>query len=366
MIVSDHLIRIIYLGKKGGGLSLLEDFLTNLDFRDRSCELWLSSTLNLENLDFSGNQKVFKLFSPKGFKELVNPRLLLNGIVNLFRVIFSKNARLSIFLMPSPFDWIYYRLLRAKKQKVVTCIHDLKSHPGERWPTSGSTRFRLKMSDYVVTFSSHLARELHSITSNKILVAELPRKLHLTGSLDSDVKSLIQTMESSELPKVLLIGRQRKYKDTAAFLKLANDFQESALFVIAGEGFIQQGDESKTVVINRWLSNREFMEITSKTNIVFFPYSEASQSGNIPIAIAEKKIIVSTLHPGLVEQLSSYPLKVLYDGDKSEASSLALIDAIELHALSGANAIGTHADHLIPLSAVINAIEFELETMEVD
>jgi hypothetical protein len=75
---------------------------------------------------------------------------------------------------------------------------------------------------------------------------------------------------------------------------------------------------------------------------------------------------VTTLQPGLVEQLSSYPLKVLYDGDKSEAISLALIDAIKLQALSGANAIGTHADHLIPLSAVINAIEFELETKEVD
>ena len=118
-------------------------------------------------------------------------------------------------------------------------------------------------------------------------------------------------------------------------------------------------------MINRWLSNIEFMEIISKTNIVFFPYSEASQSGNIPIAIAEKKIIVTTLQPGLVEQLSNYPLKVLYDGDKSDAMSLALADALRMPALSGANAIGTHADHLIPLPAVIDAIEFELSTKEV-
>jgi hypothetical protein len=362
--VSDHLIRIIYLGKKGGGLSLLEDLMTNLDFRDRPCELWLSSTLNSENLDFSSNQKVFKLFSPKGFKELVSPMLLLSGIVNFFRVIFSKNARLSIFLMPSPFDWIYYRLLRTKKQKVVTCIHDLKSHPGERWPTSGSTLFRLKMSDYVVTFSSHLARELHSKTLNKILVAELPRKLQLIGSIDNDVKSLILAMESSELPKVLLIGRQRKYKDSAAFLRLAHDFKESALFVIAGEGLIQQGDKSKIVVVNRWLSNIEFMEIIARSDIVFFPYSEASQSGNIPLAIAEKKIIVTTSQPGLVEQLSSYPSKVIYDGEKSEAISLALSDALAMCVLSGTDDVGTQSDHSIPLSAVINALEFELNTKE--
>ncbi len=364
MIVAGHLIRIIYLGKKGGGLSLLEDFLTNLDIRDRSYELWISSTLNSENLDLNPNQKVFQLFSPRSFKEFLNPRLLLGGLVNLFKALLSKNAKLSIFLMPSPFDWIYYRLLRAKKQKIVTCIHDLKSHPGEKWPTLDSTLFRLKMSEFVVTFSSHMATELHSKTSKKIFVAELPRKLQLTGSLDSDVKSLLQAMETSELPKVLLIGRQRRYKDTSAFLKLAKDFEDSALFVLAGEGLIQKRDKSKIIMINRWLSNKEFMEIISNTDVVFFPYSEASQSGNIPIAIAEKKIIVSTLQPGLVEQLSNYPLKVLYDGDKSDAISHALADAIEMHALSGTNDIRSEADHLIPLPAVINAIEFELNAKE--
>ena len=364
MIVSDHLIRIIYLGKKGGGLSLLEDFLTTLDFRDRACELWLSSTLNSENLIFNGNQKVFQLFSPRNFRELVNPRLLFGGVVNLFKIIFSKNAKLSIFLMPSPFDWIYYRLLRAKKQKIITCIHDLKSHPGERWPTVNSTLFRLKKSDFVVTFSTHIATELHSKTLNKIFVAELPRKLQLNGSMENDVKSLILAMESSELPKVLLIGRQRKYKDTASFLKLSHDFKESALFVIAGEGLIQQEDESKTFVINRWLSNIEFMEIIARADIVFFPYSEASQSGNIPLAIAEKKIIVTTSQPGLVEQLSSYPSKVIYDGEKSEAISLAFSDALAMHVLSGTDDVGTQSDHSVPLSAVINALEFELNTKE--
>jgi hypothetical protein len=267
--------------------------------------------------------------------------------------------------MPSPFDWIYYRVLKVKKQKIVTCIHDLKSHPGESWPRSYSILFRLRLSDFVVTFSNHLAKELNSTSSKVILVAGLPKRLPLTGSLGFDVKSMIKTMESCELPKVILIGRQRKYKDAESFFKLASDFQEKALFAIAGEGLIQNVYESKTIVINRWLSNIEFMEIIARADIVFFPYSEASQSGNIPIAIAEKKIVVTTSQPGLVEQLSNYPLKVVYEGEESGAISLALADALAMHTLSGADDIGTHSDHLIPLPAVINALEFELTTKEV-
>ena len=330
-----HSIRIIYLGKKGGGLSLLEGFLAHLNLKGRSYEIWLSSTLNSRDLDLTGSHRVIQLFSPRNFTELLNPRLLFGGLINLIKVFSTTKATISIFLMPSPFDWIYYRILRAKKQIVVTCIHDLKSHAGEKWPTLNSTLFRLKMSDIVVAFSQHIALELRTKTSREILVADLPRKLQLTGSLGSDVKSLIQIMKSQELPIVLLIGRQRKYKDSEAFLNLAHEFQSSALFVIAGEGLIRDTGKSKTIVINRWLSNIEFMEIIASANIIFFPYSEASQSGNIPIAMAEKKIVVVTSQPGLVEQLSSYPSKVIYDGGKSGEISLALANALAIHAASG-------------------------------
>jgi hypothetical protein len=169
-------------------------------------------------------------------------------------------------------------------------------------------------------------------------------------------------MKSHELPIVLLIGRQRKYKDSEAFLKLAHEFQSSALFVIAGEGLIRDTGKSKTIVINRWLSNNEFMEIIANANIVFFPYSEASQSGSIPIVIAEKKIVVVTSQPGLVEQLSSYPLKVIYDGGKSGEISLALANALAIHSASDTYNVGNPSDHLIPLPEVIDAIEHKLNT----
>jgi hypothetical protein len=362
--VAKHSIRIIYLGKKGGGLSLLEDFLTNLISQGRSCELWLSSTLNLEDLDLTGSCKVTYLLSPRNSLELMNPRILFKGLINLKQVLSATSVNLNIFLMPSPFDWIYYKVLRAKNQTIVTCIHDLQSHPGEKWPTLDSTLFRLRVSDIVVVFSHHLASELRSKTTKDIFLASLPKKLRLSGRIGSDVESLIQIMQSSELPIVLLIGRQRKYKDVEAFQKLAQDFQSAALFVIAGEGSIEGSINSKVRMINRWLSNREFMQIISKADILFFPYSEASQSGNIPLAMAEKKIVVTTSQPGLTEQLGKYPLKVIYDGNNPRDISIAFAEALAIHAVVDKFNEETLPDHLIPLHEVVGAIELNLKKGE--
>lgn len=360
-----HPIRIIYLGKKGGGLSLLEDLLTNLNLQHRPYELWLSSTLNSADFSPSGNYRVIHLFSPRNFKELINLRLLLSGATNLIKVLLTSRAEINIFLMPSPFDWAYYRILRAKKEFIITCIHDLKSHPGEKWPTINSTFFRLKMSDIIIAFSHYLASQLRLKTTKEILLAGLPKKLKLAGSMGSDVKSLIEIMQSCELPIVLLIGRQRKYKDTNAFLNLAHNFQDIALFVIAGEGATEHSGNSKTVIINRWLSNIEFMQIMGNANIVFFPYSEASQSGNIPIAMAEKKIIVATSQHGIAEQLSRYPLKVIYDGGKFGAISGALAEALAIYDVSEKYNVGTLTDDLVPLPEVIDAIGLMLRTRKV-
>lgn len=356
-----HSIRIIYLGKKGGGLSLLEDILANIDPQTRSFELWLSSTLNLEEINLSGNYKKTYLFSPRNLNELLCPRTLFFGLINLTKVFFSKNAQLNIFIMPSPFDWIYYRLLRIKKQNIATCLHDLESHPGERWPTLGSTLFRLRLSDTIIVFSRYIASELRLRTTKDIFLANLPTNLQSAGQLDSDVKLLIQTMRSSKLPVVLLIGRQRRYKDVESFQQLAQDFQETALFIIAGEGFIEESNKSKVVVVNRWLSNSEFMQLIENSDILFFPYSEASQSGNIPLAISKKKIIVATSQPGLMEQLSHYPLKVIYDRRNSKNITLAFAEAITIYRNSANLDQDIFRDHTNPLPKVTEVIELILE-----
>jgi len=362
--MAQHSIRIIYLGKKGGGLSLLDDVLTNLNSQDRLCELWLSSTLNLEELDLTENYKIAYLFSPRNLIEVLNPRILFISLINLKKLFFAKNVNLNIFLMPSPFDWIYYRLLRIKKQNIVTCVHDLKSHPGERWPTLNSTLFRLRISDIILVFSGYLASELRSRTTKEIFLASLPNRLRPTGQLGSDVKLLIQIMQSSKLPVVLLIGRQRKYKDVEAFQQLALDSQEKALFIIAGEGFIEESSTSKVVVMNRWLSNNEFMQLIENSDILFLPYSEASQSGNIPLAISMKKIIVATSQPGLTEQLSHYSLKVIYDGSNTENITLALAEALTIHEDLAKFNQDTIPDHTNPLPKVIEVIEFILKKGE--
>jgi glycosyltransferase involved in cell wall biosynthesis len=209
-----------------------------------------------------------------------------------------------------------------------------------------------------------MASELKSITAKEIYSASLPKKLPLTGPLGSDVKLLSESMHSSMLPVVLSIGRQRKYKGVDAFLKLAREFQDTALFVIAGEGSINDSKNSKVVVVNRWLSNREFMQVIDNSDILFFSYSEASQSGNIPLAMSKNKIIVATSQPGLTEQLTNYPLKVIYDSSDAGNISLAFAKALAMHANEHKIDDETIPDRMISLYKVVEAIEFNLEKRE--
>ena len=357
--MTPHLIRIIYLGKKGGGLSLLEDLLINLNSHYQLCELWLSSTLDLKELEVKSRYQVTLLFSPRNWRELLKLPILFNGLINLKKVFFARSVTLNIFLMPSPFDWFYYRVLKMKRQYIVTCIHDLKPHSGERWPNKFSTSFRLRVSDIVIVFSKHLASELRSNSTKKIYVSSLPNNLRISGPLSSDAKLAIQLMKFSKLPVVLLIGRQRRYKNIHAFQKLAKDFEEKALFVMAGEGSMEKPGKSKIVVLNRWLSNREFMLLIDNSDIMVFPYSEASQSGNLPLAISRKKVIVASSQPGLVEQLNNYPLKVVYGGNDAGEISMALAKALEIHKSAEKYDQNKYSDQAIPLSKVIDAIDFD-------
>ena len=77
--------------------------------------------------------------------------------------------------------------------------------------------------------------------------------------------------------------------------------------------------------------------------------------------MAEKKIIVATSQPGLTEQLSRYPLKVVYDGRKSEDISTAFTDALEIYAAADNFDVDAFIDQSIPFPVVIDAIESRLK-----
>ena len=199
---------------------------------------------------------------------------------------------------------------------MITCLHDYQPHPGEKWPRKNSIFFRVYNSDAIIAFSDFIAERFRNYTSKPVYVSSLPLELARTGEVGVDVKEVLRAMNLDAKPKILLIGRMKAYKDTSKFFESAIRMSERALFVIAGEGAHFKRQKLPPLVINRWLTNNEFTQLMQHSDIICLPYSEASQSGIIPLAIRLGKIVVSTEQPGLMEQLSNYTKKVTYNSER--------------------------------------------------
>jgi hypothetical protein len=96
----------------------------------------------------------------------------------------------------------------------------------------------------------------------------------------------------------------------AAWQKLGGNQQ---VLVIAGEGKLPRKafTMQNVLVINRWLSEEEFHSLLFNSESVIFPYSEASQSGVLPIAMYLKKRIVITENGALLEQSKGYVNRIV-------------------------------------------------------
>jgi glycosyltransferase involved in cell wall biosynthesis len=103
------------------------------------------------------------------------------------------------------------------------------------------------------------------------------------------------------------VGRIRQYKGIENLIAAFNDLKLKDIeLVIAGEGRLSVNLDQRVKVINRWLEDNEIASLIKNSEVVVFPYTEASQSGILPYCVSESKKVVVTPLPGLLEQTEGY------------------------------------------------------------
>ena len=120
----------------------------------------------------------------------------------------------------------------------------------------------------------------------------------------------------------MFFGRITKYKGLEllieAYRKLAKERDDISLRVI-GSGDISEYKRDleacpNTIVENRYVCDNEVHSFFSMPNtITVIPYTSATQSGVIPIAMHEKSLIISTNNEGLMEQTKDGTLALVAD-----------------------------------------------------
>lgn len=136
----------------------------------------------------------------------------------------------------------------------------------------------------------------------------------------------------------LFFGRITKYKGldilAEAYKKLSNEFDNVSLTIVGNGDFTAYENTyhrlKNVKIINRWIRDEEVYGFFKDSEIIMvLPYTEATQSGVIPVAMACESYIICSNTGGLAEQVEDGVTGCLIKPDNSEALYLAMKHVVE-------------------------------------
>lgn len=288
-------ILLVQWGRRGAGPKLLIQLAQ--DLLEFGYEVGISfctpNEYRAEMLEFFSKASIELKISKK--ISLISPYSILKNRKIFLSEVRSFDPSLVVYVMPHPWD-----ILFRTELKQCRIIHDAQRHPGDSiWPRTSSQRRRVRLGDDVIVLSESVRLSLSKWNSNLRIAS------HPVFRFSKNSEDFTRSID------VLVIGRQRKYKGTAALSEiwpLVNKVFPEVKLTIAGQGRIpKRVKELRNVtIINKWLSDDDIDWLLKSSKSVLFPYIEASQSGILPAAKSFGAEVVATPVGGLIEQIRQH------------------------------------------------------------
>jgi glycosyltransferase involved in cell wall biosynthesis len=246
--------------------------------------------------------------------------------------IVQQNVNAVLIVMASPWDMMLGKNLMKSRVDVVRIIHDGTPHPGEWFPTKFWIKWLTRDCSRIFTLSAFVADQLvrfYSADRKKITVTQFPRPA-------IDFEKIVEKVPQLK-KRVLLIGRGKKYQGQELLEKAWGLIPEENIeLVIAGKGFKPNHTLKNVVYKNWWMTNEEMIEEIKNSDLVVFPYSEASQSGTIPICKELGIPVLVTPVGGLPEQVIDYKNGIILENSVAKTLADGIQEAIEMNFDPGA------------------------------
>ena len=197
----------------------------------------------------------------------------------------------------SQWDYYYLKLWNITKLRSFTVIHDGKMHDGELCEQlQKQIVAMMEMSTHLI-FLSEYVRQLVKESFN----IDKPYHIAPHGLIDY---GCIQPREQSDKPVLLFLGRVSRYKGIDMLLEAMQSVPEDCYskLVIAGrwEDNLNVIDTTDKIhVINKFLTTDEILNYIDQSDVMLFPYNEASQSGVATLAL-------NYLKPSIVTEVGAF------------------------------------------------------------
>lgn len=306
---------IAYLGRRGGG-SLYSLHLASAIEQEGANVCTLVSARNEDILLFRSKLKALESIAVAHTKiELVTK------FWGLFQFIFvvlrklkgEKVAPVVHFTMFHPWAAPLILLCRSVGMQVVFTVHDYTPHSGDGGRLmSLLIKLCVRFSHKVVTLNEPVADEVirrhQFIKGDTLIVQKLLPFFEIAEQEPSD-----QNIESyGQKMSITFCGRISPYKGVSTFLQACMEYRNydpSAIFTLAGDGPLDEYADQITNlgeslrVINKWLDHSELMGLLKQASVCVLPYTDSTQSGVMPLALAAGTPVVITPSEGLVSQM---------------------------------------------------------------
>ena len=296
-------VALIYLGRRGGGAIYSLQIAKALAKKTEILAVISKQAWNLEAWHEAG-LRLIKVSTYRNKWQFIPSTLNLKKHVALCRQIRGFDP-----------DVLYYPMLHLwtplingffpSVPKVVT-MHDPVLHQGERNPVVALLqRKAIRQATRVIILSYAFVDTVEQGGVPRERIDVIP---HGEFSYYSELSSL---SKGQHLPTLLFFGRISKYKGLEVLLKAFPIIKEQvpqARLLIVGSGdlgpYKARLENLKDVtVVNRWVKDEEVAIYFRQADLLLAPYTDASQSGVIPIAYAFGVPVVATRVGGLAEQI---------------------------------------------------------------
>ncbi len=191
--------------------------------------------------------------------------------------------------------WDYYimKAWQLTRRPSYFVVHDGVMHTGEnKTKTQNRLISTMRMATNLIFLSAFVRDNLkqrYEIDKPYIIVPH--------GLIDyGDIEPSSQV----KVPNLLFVGRIGEYKGVDILLEAIKNVDKSLFnrLVIAGQWIstVPKDIPEKVEIINQWLTNDQIRDFISQSDVMIFPYREASQSGVATLAVRyEKPSIVSNV-----------------------------------------------------------------------
>ncbi|MGO3362169.1 MAG: glycosyltransferase [Corynebacterium sp.] len=240
------------------------------------------------------------------------PRLVWNSL-RLRRWIRARGVGRVVCVMESVYQSLALPVLIPRSTEYVACIHDGSAHPGEEniVQTIGR-RNELRRADRIVTFSDAVTGVLSDQVSVPISTGTHP-PFDLQDAA-TEPRDLPDGTAGERVPVIGLFGRLQKYKGIDVALEAMRILRDRGAppceLQIIGSGPEERLRDTplggEATWDNRWIPEEEVTDIVRSFDIMLLPYTEASQSGPVTLALAHAVPCVGTPVGAIPSQVEGF------------------------------------------------------------